>query len=290
MNRSDFAPTIIDGFRAWAPEAARAGEHFDPAAFARLATYEERNFWFRARNALIVALLRRHAPNLNSFLEVGCGTGFVLEAVGEAFPGARLVGSELFIEALPIAAGRNPGAELVQMDARAIPYVEAFDVVGAFDVLEHVVDDERVIANLYAAARPGGPVMATVPQHPFLRSAFDEIGHHVRRYARDELQRKLTAAGFTLVRSTSFVSPLLPIMVLSRRRISGVDSFDPLRRIQDFALAGCGPVCRACRRAGHHYGGYRLPVRRLAARGCAPPAMSGERGGSASVHVPMLRL
>jgi SAM-dependent methyltransferase len=227
-----YAPTTIDGFRAWAPDAARMGEHFDPVFFAKLATYEERNFWFRARNALIVAMLRQHAPGLTSFFEIGCGNGFVLKAVGEAFPHASRMGGELFINALPIAARRNPGAELVQMDARAIPYLGLFDVVSAFDVLEHIVDDDRVIANLFAAAKPGGLFIASVPQHPLLWSASDKIGHHVRRYTRDELKRKVTMAGFTVLRSTSFVSLLLPAMMLSRGRKTSIETLDPMAEFQ----------------------------------------------------------
>ncbi len=69
--------------------------------------------------------MRRHFPDANSLLELGCGTGFVLEALREAaFPGWRLVGSELYEEGLAVARRRLPDVELVQADARALPYRE----------------------------------------------------------------------------------------------------------------------------------------------------------------------
>jgi SAM-dependent methyltransferase len=130
----------------------------------------------------------------------------------------RVVGSEAHAEGLAFAARRAPGAELMQMDARRIPFREAFDVVAAFDVIEHVEEDEQVLREMFAACRSGGGIMLTVPQHPWLWSERDEFARHVRRYSRAELLRKVAAAGFKRAWSTSFVSLLLPLMAASRRR------------------------------------------------------------------------
>ena len=77
------------------------------------------------------------------------------------------------------------------MDARRIPFEREFDVVGAFDVLEHIVEDEDVLGQMFKATRPGGGLLVTVPQHPFLWSASDEHAMHQRRYSRAELRRKV---------------------------------------------------------------------------------------------------
>jgi SAM-dependent methyltransferase len=106
----------------------------------------------------------------------------------------------------------------MQMDARHIPFRGAFDVVGAFDVIEHIEEDEQVLRQMHAACRPGGGVMITVPQHAWLWSRRDEIAQHRRRYSRRELLAKLAAAGFQRPWATSFVLLLLPLMALSRRR------------------------------------------------------------------------
>lgn len=60
--------------------------------------------------------------------------------------------------------------------------------------------------------------MVTVPQHAFLWSAVDETAGHVRRYSARDLVSKITRAGFRVVRATSFVSLLLPLMAVSRLR------------------------------------------------------------------------
>lgn len=190
---------------------------FDPSHFAELAAVEEGSFWFRSRNELIVWAIRAYAPAMASFLEVGCGTGFVLERVARAFPGAALTGSELFAEGLAFARDRIPAARLVQLDASVMPFDAVFDVVGAFDVLEHIEDDRAVLAGMHRALHPGGRLIVTVPQHRALWSEDDVRAHHVRRYRAADFRQKAEAAGFRIERMTSFVSLLLPAMLLSRR-------------------------------------------------------------------------
>jgi len=55
-----------------------------------------------------------------------------------------------------------------------------------------------------------------VPQHPWLWSESDDLGHHVRRYRVGEIEKKVRAAGFNLRFADSFVSLLLPAMAISR--------------------------------------------------------------------------
>ncbi len=102
------------------------------------------------------------------------------------------------------------------MDARCIPYESELDAIGAFDVLEHIEEDEAVLQQIYKALKPGGYLFITVPQHRWLWSAVDEYACHVRRYGANELHEKVCKAGFEIIRTTSFVSTLLPAMYLSR--------------------------------------------------------------------------
>lgn len=177
---------------------------------------EAENFWFRARNELILWALRTYHPKVSTFLEVGCGTGFALSGIARAYPKLALSGSEIFLAGLSHAAERVPSAHFMQMDARRVPFVEEFDAIGAFDVLEHIKEDDTVLAQLHSAIKPGGVLLLTVPQHPWLWSASDEYACHVRRYTRAEIEQKVKTTGFELIRSTSFVTSLLPAMMLSR--------------------------------------------------------------------------
>ncbi|HRD70280.1 MAG TPA: class I SAM-dependent methyltransferase [Legionella sp.] len=212
----NFFPELIEGFPAFAPECAFDSSGFKAHYFENLARLEAQNFWFRARNRLIIWALGKYHPNFHSFLEIGCGTGFVLSGIAQAFPKASLQGSEIFINGLSFAAQRLPSAHLMQMDARQIPFVNEFDSIGAFDVLEHIQEDEQVLSQIHKALRPKGVMLLTVPQHRWLWSSIDDYACHVRRYTANELHEKVKQSGFEILRSTSFVTTLLPAMFLSR--------------------------------------------------------------------------
>ena len=221
-------PDVIEGRVAFAPDMAHESEGFEAEYFARLANLEAGNFWFRSRNRLLIWALQQYFPKAKKFLEIGCGTGFVLTGLKEAFPDLILSGSEVFSDGLGFAAARLPGVELFQMDARRIPFREEFDVIGAFDLLEHVKQDQEVLAQMHQATRQGGGILITVPHHPFLWSDSDDFARHVRRYKALELRTKVMNAGFEVLRITSFVSLLLPLLVLSRfKQRWSRQAFDP---------------------------------------------------------------
>lgn len=204
------------GLPAYAPALAQEGGGFKVSYFADLACVEEGNFWFRTRNRLIIWALGKYCPELQSFLEIGCGTGYVLSGIASAFPGIRLHGSEIFAAGLAFATARQPKIHFMQMDARHIPFIDEFDAVGAFDVLEHIEEDKQVLSQLRQALKPNGIMLITVPQHQWLWSPVDDYACHVRRYSAKLLHAKVKNAGFEILHSTSFVSSLLPAMWLSR--------------------------------------------------------------------------
>jgi SAM-dependent methyltransferase len=179
----------------------------------------------------------------------------------------------MFPEGLAIARERVPDATFFLADARTFDAPKAYDVVGAFDVLEHIDDDAAAIGRLYVATAPGGGALITVPQHPALWSSRDEYACHVRRYRRRELIARLESAGFQIVRATSFVSLLLPLMALSVSAGSraGVRC---ARRTAGLAVAQSGVAPRPrCRAAPDPVG--RLVARRgVAPRGLCPATLT----------------
>jgi SAM-dependent methyltransferase len=190
--KCSFEPEFENGFLLFAPELNYTNEGFNTKGFEELYALEEKNFWFRVRNQLIAWGVKKYFPSAKNFLEIGCGTGFVLADIELRFPEINCSGSELHAAGLEFAKSRVGSAPLFQMDARNIPFRSEFGLIGAFDVLEHIKEDEEVLAQMYKAVRPGGGIILTVPQHPFLWSSADELACHERRYTAKELKIKVS--------------------------------------------------------------------------------------------------
>ena len=217
-----FKPKLIHGIRLFEPSASPIAGAYHAGHYQALYEGERKHFWFQARASLIRFTLASYGQKVpNSFLEIGCGTGFLLKSLKQHFSDWNLIGTEISADGLQYTRSLLPDEELLQMDARRIPYADEFGAIGAFDVLEHIEDDLRVLRECHSALRPGGLLLLTVPQHASLWSTYDEQAGHFRRYEREDLQRKLTDAGFDVERMTSFVSLLLPAMSLQRRLARG---------------------------------------------------------------------
>lgn len=228
-----YQPSIVGNHLSFAPSLAEDGDTYEADFFAQLFELEAKNFWFRSRNKLLIWILNSTFPIAQSFLEVGCGTGFVLSEVERSLPHLTAVGAELFATGLNFASHRLPKAELLQMDARFIPYEDEFDVVGAFDVLEHIPEDTVVLSEMHRAITKGGGLILTAPQRPWLWSQADTYANHVRRYTATERRLKVENAGFQIVRMTSFMSLLLLLMFLSRlRQRQSKDKYDPIAELK----------------------------------------------------------
>jgi SAM-dependent methyltransferase len=207
----------IDGFRCYAPELAQSHADYPSEGFDVTAEVEARSFWCRARSRVLRRVFERFIDRTRpvDLLEIGCGTGYVLKELS-ALSNLRLTGSEIYLQGLRYARKTVPGVTFIQLDATEIPFRGEFDVVGAFDVLEHIADDRKVIDEVKHALRPGGAFVITVPQYQWMWSRLDEVVEHKRRYSRRDLVAKLEGAGFTIRYITSFITLLFPLMVVSR--------------------------------------------------------------------------
>jgi SAM-dependent methyltransferase len=191
---------------------------FPEESFTWLAAKEEGHFWFEQRNELILWMIENFSGYPRRYLEVGCGTGFVLGRVARAFPQAEIHGIEYYEDAIPIARARCPTARIGLGDVLALEAQSLFDAVGCFDVLEHIPDDKTALTKLGQALSPGGRLFVSVPQHPWLWSSEDTLACHQRRYTKRGLQRLAQSSGLECVWCSSFVTLLAPLMLLRRLR------------------------------------------------------------------------
>ena len=153
------------------PDDSRVESHwsaFDAAGIQRLVAAEDRHFWFRARNETIAALARRPIENLSDgfrILEVGCGSGNVLRVLQRLAAGRGTVeGLEVSREAAAVARSRT-GLTVTDGYLSDLDPDLAFDVIAAFDVLEHIADESGVLGEIRERLRPGGCLILTVPAH-----------------------------------------------------------------------------------------------------------------------------
>ncbi len=196
---------------------------YDPKNFEILFATEDRHFWFRARNQAISALAGQVVAQLSPgyrVLEMGCGDGNVLRFLERTCLTGTVVGMDLYGEGLRYARSRT-SCPLVQGDVRQSPFGKTFQVVGIFDVLEHISDDNRVLSDLWDLLEIRGTLLLTVPAYPSLWSNVDELAGHCRRYKPGELRSKLEAAGFAIEYLTPYMASTLPLMWLSRRSKAG---------------------------------------------------------------------
>lgn len=208
---------VIDGIKCYHPDVAEDYSSYPTSGFDVTDELEGGSFWVRSRTRVLRRMILDLATPLERarVLEIGCGTGAFLQSLASE-PKLELLGSEIYLRGLKSATARNSGLEFIQLDASDIPFVAEFDVIGAFDVIEHIDDDMSVLRGVRQALKPGGHAVITVPQYPFLWGVLDEIVHHKRRYRRGELVGKALQAGFEVRFVSSFLFMLFPLMLLSR--------------------------------------------------------------------------
>jgi len=241
-----YKPDIIDGYLMFDPEVAYVNDGYNAEDYELLREVEKGHFWFDNRNRLLTWVLREYFPTARKFCEVGCGTGFVLEEISRSFPQMRIFASDIHQRSLYHTHSRVPDSNVFQSNICQLPFKDEFNAVGVFDVLEHIDNDVCALQSIYNSLKWGGGVIITVPQHMWLWSAQDERGCHKRRYIKDDLFRKLENTGFEVMKATSFMSLLLPILIISRfrKKSNGKVNDDDELSIHPFINRVLSCICR----------------------------------------------
>jgi SAM-dependent methyltransferase len=164
-------------------------------------------WWYRARSTLLEAALSDHLGSPDRLLDAG-------SADGPSVMWMRRHGTVFTVDLDPrgLSAGRAAQASVL-----ALPFVdEAFDVVGAFDVIEHCEPEDQAVAELARVLRPGGTLLASVPAYQWAWTAHDVRAGHHRRYTRARLVRAVEEAGLEVRRATYGFAAVFPMFAAER--------------------------------------------------------------------------
>ncbi len=172
------------------------------------------HWWFRARKTIFTRLLDGLDgwPPQASILDIGPGSDVnlpVLQGRGEL----------TVVDTTPLSLAcfrERSEVKLVQGDGERLPFADgSFDLICAWDVIEHLDDDQEALRECGRILKQGGRLFLTVPAWPVLWGRQDVLSLHKRRYRRGQLMERLARAGFRIERLTYFNSVLfLPILVV----------------------------------------------------------------------------
>ena len=170
--------------------------HYPQSGASRLATVEMNHFWFTARRAVVVSLLKRSGVATRSAtilgLDIGCGTGFTAVYLTEnGFPTLGIDSYASFAELYQ----QGRGAGFIQGNIHSIDPEREFNFVLLLDVLEHVVDDAGFLKQAIKFVKPDGVVILSLPAFRFLWSGVDEQAGHLRRYDKETMTRLVEGIG-----------------------------------------------------------------------------------------------
>ncbi len=159
------------------------------AAYYKEYFHLEREHWyFRARNQIIMEHIDKVVAGANDLkiLNVGAGTGFTSQLLEKH---GTVKSLEYDKDCFDFVKGKLD-IDIDNGSILELPYADhEFDVVCAFDVIEHVEDDQLGVDELKRVCKKNGVVVVTVPAYQFLWSKHDEVNHHFRRYKKNQLLR-----------------------------------------------------------------------------------------------------
>ena len=163
--------------------------------------------------------ISRNTSRVDRILEVGCSSGYMLAELHAKWPDAHLAGLDALPDGLATAQARVPSAEIAHASATDLPIKDSsVDVVITINVLEHVADDALAFRESARVLRPGGVLVAVIPNNPALYDYYDAHLSHERRYRRGEPGMLATRAGLTLVEERYLGQYVYPPFWLVKKR------------------------------------------------------------------------
>lgn len=164
-------------------------------------------WWYRVRSQLLQTILRRYVEDPARVLDVGSADG-----PSVSWLAAREIKVALDIDPRGLEAGSGVCGSAMQL-----PFPDAtFEVVSAFDVIEHCEPEDVVVAELARVLVPGGRLLLSVPAYQWAWSDFDEENGHHRRYTRTRAVAAVEAEGLEVVRASYAFAATFPLFAVER--------------------------------------------------------------------------
>jgi SAM-dependent methyltransferase len=183
------------------------------AEYARMAEREQTYWWhigrFRIMESYLGLATKGAKKQKTKILNIGCGTGGTIKIL-EQFGSVENV--DVSDDAIKLM--KKAGYSVTKVSGIKLPFKEAtFNVVGAFDVLEHIDEDVAALAEWMRVLKPGGKVVLTVPAYKWLWSEHDTSLHHHRRHTRKGIKQRAVEAGLDPVKVSYAIVFSLPLVV-----------------------------------------------------------------------------
>ncbi len=220
--------------------------------YAKMDMVEKSHWWFVAKRDYISNALDRYAVAGTSVLDIGCGTGAIMDFVRSK--NYTVEGVDMSENALQYCRKKN--LTVHHGFAEKLPFQNSsFDVVIASDVLEHITDDAAAVQEVARVLKPGGIFIVTVPAHQSLFSYHDHALHHVRRYSKEGLRKVLTTS--CTVEFISWIhliilAPAAGMRVIQRFfKNNGESDVRPASRVINFVMRTLYSIELGCFRLFH---------------------------------------
>jgi SAM-dependent methyltransferase len=164
-------------------------------------------------------VIRRQLPaGVASILEVGCGQGALAARLSQRY---RYLGVEP--DRVSCRVARRRLAVTGTGEVRNVSFDELgdeqFDLVCAFEVLEHIENDAAAVKEWATRLRDGGWLLLSVPAYQSRYGPADELVGHFRRYDPDAMAALLSSCGFTQIRIEHYGVPLGYLLEAARNVI-----------------------------------------------------------------------
>ncbi len=189
----------------------------DRSYYEKYHELEKGHWWFRARKEILEDLLQRDIlPRLREnpkILNAGAATGVSSLMLSEY---GALTSLELDQSSCDFMK-EEYDLDVVCSGLEKTPFPDKhFDLICAFDVIEHIKDHEQSVKEMKRILKPGGKIFLTVPAFQFLWSDHDEINHHFRRYTLKNIRALIKKEELEIQRSSYFNTILFPPIALTR--------------------------------------------------------------------------